>query len=138
MRFALGHLDEEFERVHPAVRAVVCELDQYLDENDLAPVVVTHALRSESSMAAIYGEDWKMKGRFSWHLVGRAVDIRNRDWTEDEIEKVVAWLTENWPHAEVISHDIGHGNHLHLGIPAPRSAIRRLRRWLTRREAPAK
>ena len=134
MNFAHPHLEEEWSRLHPAVRAIAHELNEYLGEEGMELGTITHAIRSEASMAAIYGLDWKKKGRFSWHLVKRAVDIRNRDWSEDELERVVAWLKKNWPGAEVISHDIGHGNHLHLAVPAPRSAIRRLRRWLTRKE----
>lgn len=133
MIFALQHLSEEFEQLHPAVRAIVWALDEFCEEHGLAPVTVTHARRSEASMAAIYGLDWRARGKFSWHLADRAVDVRNRDWSDAERLLVVRWLRKHWPHTEIIMHDIGHGDHLHIAVPAPAAMARRLRRWLSRR-----
>jgi len=133
IEFKRDHLRWEFDQqIHPAVRAIVRELDAHLGAKGWPGVTITHAWRSLASMADIYGRDWRARGLWSWHLVGRAVDIRNRDWSPEQREEITAWLEDHWPDAEVLMHDIGRGNHLHLGVPAPGSRLRRLRRWITK------
>ena len=133
MRFKSASLESQFRlRLHPAVRAIARELDAYLEARGWHEVVVTHALRTEAQMAKIYGEGWRRKGKWSWHLVGRAVDIRNRHWTPRQRRDIMAFLRYGWPDAEVIMHDIGRGDHLHIAVPPPRARIKRLRRFLTR------
>lgn len=122
---------EFFELLHPSVRAIVVELARFVDHKGWAPVTLTQVSRSEETMAEYYGPNWKKKGKFSWHLVNRAVDIRNRDWSPEQRKVIEAWLKTNWPGAEVLMHDIGRGNHLHVANPRPWSAIKRLRRYIT-------
>lgn len=121
-------------QLHPAVRGLVTELDRFVTRMKYAPLVVTAVCRSPEEMAAIYGRDWRGKGRWSWHLVNRAVDLRNRDWTDAQRHAIETWLKKQWPDAEILMHDIGRGDHLHVAIPGPRSRLRRLRRWVTRRK----
>ncbi len=137
--FKVASLKREYEkRLHPAARAVVVELSAFCEAMGFAPVVVTRIEDWQSGVDAIYKEP----GHFSWHVAGedglvRAIDIRNRDWSEAEQVLIEAWLKRHWPGAEVMMHDVGKGNHLHLAIPGPWSTIRRLRRVLARRKAAA-
>lgn len=129
VRFISDHHASTFEGLHPAIRAVAVELEHYVGGD----LMITGTIRTAAKMAEIYGANWKARGKFSWHLVGRAVDIRNRDWSPERRVLITAWLKANWPDAEILMHDIGRGDHLHLAIPEPRSRLRRLRRWVTRR-----
>lgn len=133
MKFKTKRLESEFLLVASACRAVVRELDAWLRLKGWEGVTVTHARRTEGQMAMIYGRDWKRRGLWSWHLTGHAVDIRNRVWTPSQRKDIVKFLRKNWPEAEVLMHDIGRGDHLHIAIPPPRSRWRRLKRWFTRR-----
>lgn len=67
------------------------------------------------------------RGRFTWHEVKCAVDIRTRHYAEPELKKVVAFLMERIARPgddgrpqilagyEFLEHDI-HGPHLHLAV----------------------
>ena len=112
------------------------ELSSFCTAMVFEPVVITRIEDWQTGVDKIYGEP----GHFSWHVAGedgfvRAIDIRNRDWGEAEQAMIEAWLKRHWPGAEILMHDVGAGNHLHLAIPGAWSTIRRLRRVLARRKA---
>lgn len=57
------------------------------------------------------------RARFSWHLVGCAVDLRNSHYSQKELAGVMAWLRNGrtvgpW---EILSHDVSSGFHIHVG-----------------------
>jgi hypothetical protein len=132
--FAEQELESEFhKRLHPAARAVVVELATFCRRKKFEGITVTGVSRDEDDMARIYGADWKEKKRFSWHLDNRAVDIRNYLWEDYQRDTICQWLKRCWPDAEVLMHDVGQGDHLHIAIPGPWSRYKRLRRYLTKR-----
>lgn len=55
------------------------------------------------------------RGRFSWHMVGQAVDMRARHYTQTQLDSVVEFLAKRCkaPDWELLEHDIA-GPHLHL------------------------
>lgn len=55
--------------------------------------------------------------RFSWHLVGCAVDLRSRDYTAPQLAAVLGWFRRMAlpPTFEFLEHDVGRGDHMHLG-----------------------
>ena len=131
MNFKAPHLEVEFDHLHPELRALLLELDQWSGEHKFAAVLVAHALRTlddqERIYLPIYQENTGLpperaralaRQRFSWHLVGCAVDIRNSHYSEDERRTVVSWLrgrvepvAGDW---ELLEHDIGRGEHIHI------------------------
>lgn len=57
------------------------------------------------------------RAKFSWHLVDCAADIRNRCYTAAQRKSLMERLrkgTSTTTH-EVIEHDVGRGNHIHVG-----------------------
>lgn len=131
VEFKRPGLEAEFRKLHPAVRSVVVELHAWLEGNSMPGVIITEALRDAATMANYYGADWRGR-KWSWHLVGRAVDIRNRHWDPVQRTQIVKYLETNWPDAEVLMHDVV-GDHLHFAYPAPGSRLKRLKRWAMRR-----
>ena len=131
MNFKSEHLETEFDHLHPELRRLVSELDQWSAEHRFPAPIVTHALRSlddqERIYAPIYADNTGLpverckslaRQRFSWHLVGCAVDLRNAHYSDDERRAVMGFVHNhiepcpgNW---EVLAHDIGRGDHLHL------------------------
>ena len=130
-----GKLQREFySDLHPACRAVIVEGARYFGME----WVITEVLRDYLTMVEYYGITWKEDGKWSWHLAARAVDIRVKDWPPGLADEVTAWLKLNWPHLEIVLHDVGQGFHLHIAAPSPWSMLKRLRRWRTvRRERAA-
>jgi|GEM_PF-5620059 len=61
------------------------------------------------------------RSRFSWHLVACAVDLRNRHYTAEQRKQVMAWLRTNrgQPQWEILEHDVGRGDHIHIGRRDP-------------------
>jgi len=134
--FKLPELVWEFDvQLHPAARGTVTELARMMERQWHLPLTVTAVCRSPAEMASIYGRDWRERGRWSWHLVNRAVDLRNRDWTDPQKADIELWLQRTFPDAEIIMHNIGRGDHLHVAMPAPASRLRRLQRYIMRARA---
>jgi hypothetical protein len=130
MRWTTPQLEAEFLRVHPDVSAVLVGLDEWSRARNLPEVWVTHVLRTQKEQEEIYWPTLvklhhlseeaaraKARVRFSWHLVACAVDIRNRNYTGDELQAVMGYLNGRctpgpW---ELLSHDVGRGSHVHVG-----------------------
>lgn len=130
MKFKTPALADEFARLHPDVIAAVRALDDFSHENRLPELVVTHAIRTPEMQEAIYWRGLaKSKGlseadaraearkKFSWHLARCAVDLRNNHYTAVQRRQVMEFLKQGRekPHWEVIEHDVGRGDHIHLG-----------------------
>ena len=134
IKFKRPELEWEFDnQLHPAARGLILELDRFCSRAGYGDLVLTEVWRSEAVMTRYYGEGWE-DSKWSWHLVGRAVDIRNKNWTTAQRHAIELWLKKNWPDGEILMHDIGRGDHLHVAIPGPYSRLRRLKRWAMRRK----
>ena len=55
--------------------------------------------------------------KFSWHLARCAVDLRNRHYTPVQLQQVMEFLQRDRKHPlwEILNHDVGRGDHLHIG-----------------------
>lgn len=139
MKFKEPHLEVEFREMHPDVRDVLVALDAWSVKHRIPETVVTHVFRGRAFMEETYWlgiakkltiqlpnaspaeveriarETARMK--FSWHLVRCAADIRNRHYTKEEREDVFAWLRVHCkpPMFELVQHDVGKGDHIHVG-----------------------
>ena len=130
MKFKTPALSDEFSRLHPDVIAAVKALDDFSHANRLPELVVTHAIRTPAQQEDIY---WRgiakntglpesearaqARKKFSWHLAKCAVDLRNNHYTAVQLQQALEFLKRGREHPlwEVISHDVGRGNHLHIG-----------------------
>jgi hypothetical protein len=133
MKFKNPSLEMEFVAgLHPEVKAVIVELDEWCQNNGYPEVFVTHVLRTREDQEVIYWKSIKdssatlsekearkkARGKFSWHLGGCAIDIRNKSYTSLQLANVMAHLKlGRAPHRyEILSHDVGNGEHIHFGI----------------------
>lgn len=128
MRFKNATLELQFLEVHPMVRKAVLELDYWSAERQMPEVVVTQVFRTLRQQEDLYwpqfaaaGADEKTarrmaRDKFSWHLCRCAVDIRNHHYSANQLREVMEHLSSgrNGHDWEILSHDMGHGNHLHI------------------------
>lgn len=149
MKFKTPALEFEFTGLHPDVRKKLIELDIWSVDRGFPEVVITEAFRTPAQMEATY---WKSiaaklatelpeaspaareavarsraRAKFSWHLVRCAADIRNRHYTPIQGRAVLTWLKDNCVAGfEVVQHDVGRGDHIHLGKRDPEWKARHL------------
>lgn len=137
MRYKSSALEMEFlAGLHPLVKAHLIALDEWSVSQGIPEVVITHVLRTKEDMEIMY---WKRihrqanpaiseslaramaRRKFSWHLVGCAADIRNRHYLPAQRKQVMYYLRKltggpNPSKYELLEHDIGRGDHIHLGV----------------------
>lgn len=77
-----------------------------------------------STLDAMTPEDVRAwaRSRFSWHKVAAAVDLRNKQYTREQLSNVMRFLREGrtigpW---EILSHDVSNGAHIHVGRRDPK------------------
>lgn len=129
MKFKVPWLESEFAHLHPHVQSALKALDAYSASHGLPEPLVTHCFRNASQQEAYYwrGIEKRLgvteaearqaaRSRFSWHRVGCAADVRNSHYTPKQLEEVLSFLREGRasPLWEILSHDVGRGEHLHL------------------------
>lgn len=122
-------LAAQFQATHPELRRLILDLDMQLGEWKLAPLTVTCVLRSLDEQEAIYWPmlhrdgfseaDAKLKARskFSWHMANCAVDFRGATYSEQDRQRIKAWLNARGclkPNWECLEHDVGRGEHFHV------------------------
>lgn len=130
MKFLKPELEMEFGALHPSTRGLAEDLDAWSLENGVPEVVVTHVLRTADDSERLYLPMYlklgytpeearrRARARFSWHLVGCAVDLRNSHYTAVQRKQVMQYLRQHCPSGtcELLEHDIGRGNHIHLAF----------------------
>lgn len=137
--------------VHPELRALLADLDQWSGDHHLPPVTVTQLVRYLDEQVAIYTGYWRglvarlasdpaslspaereqaeamrehspeqlreaARGRFTWHQVACAADLRTRHYEPAQRERVLGFVRQRCqrPLWEVLEHDVA-GPHLHVG-----------------------
>jgi hypothetical protein len=133
MFFKFANLEMEYlASLHPKVKAKLEGLDKWLKDKGYPELVVTHVLRSPDFQENTYWKriksqssgklsdveaKAKARAKFSWHLVGCAADLRNSTYTAIQLRTIMAKLKENTnlSEYEILSHDVGRGEHLHIG-----------------------
>jgi hypothetical protein len=122
-------LESELTVCHPTLRTVLKELDVWLQSKDWPGITLTHVLRTPAEQKAIYDGTEP----FSWHMVGAAVDFRNRVYNSKQLTAIIDWLIKRVgrKHWEILSHDVGRGNHFHLAFEDEAWK----REWQTRKDS---
>lgn len=112
IKYVSTKLESEFKQLPEALRLVVRELSEFLNENKWGDVTITCVMRDPDKNAAVGGVS------NSLHLDGRAVDIRSRDFNEKQLGSITSWLRARCPRKayEVITMPHGTGPHIHLGL----------------------
>lgn len=133
MKYKSERIEAEYKTLHPKLREMLVHLETYTRARGYPEPVITHALRTRKEQIHIY---WKAElkkatspitdaeakiaagNRFTWHFHRCAVDLRDYIYTPAQARDVVNWLRANCPAStwEILYHDVGRGNHLHIGI----------------------
>lgn len=130
LKFKTPALEAQFESLHPDVRVLLHDLDEWLFDSGMERLTVTDILRTREEQERIYTPYYLARGfsetesrqmareRFSWHLVSSAADFRHsiRPYTQEEQGTILARLhglcpKDKW---ELLLHDLGMGLHFHV------------------------
>ena len=129
--FKFPELRAEFEgertineyKIRPKLRVMVFALAGYVIYHFNKSLVVTEILRDQKIQDQYYRDnpEYRKKPWKSVHQFGRGVDIRAGNFTDDEINKVLAFLNSAFDygdgeHKAALCHDIGFGKHFHLQV----------------------
>lgn len=152
MLFKTPQIQSEFANLHPELRVLLHDLDEWLFDSKMERLTVTDALRTPADQERIYLPKFLKKGlpedeareearaQFSWHLLGCAADFRHtfKPYTEEEQKHIWEWLKERCdvtkpdlgqkekaPEWELLLHDVGLGKHFHVA----RRDFLLLRKW---------
>lgn len=119
---------------HPALRALLVELNAWSVREDLPEPFVVRLWATEEEQRAIYKLAADKPVRFSYHFVGCAVDLGVRDYNEQQRGRVVDFLRTNWPppRYDVIDQLHGTGPHIHVEVNARELA----HGWAVNKEKP--
>jgi len=107
-------LQDEFKtEIDLRLQFLVLNLASFVYESFKKPVTITCLLRTPSENADLTGSNPQ-----SAHLRGDGADIRSRDYSQPEIDQVIAYVKHHWgPVVHCIFHNPG-GNapHIHINI----------------------
>ena len=118
--FASSEIEAQWDSLHPVLRAIVDDFGHWSSTERLPIPVITCLGRSVEENRKIYGKD-----KFSWHIpdlktgVIRAMDLRTKHYTSEQVAKVFGWFHERCPDVhqfELITKVHGTGPHIHLAI----------------------
>lgn len=84
-------------------------------------IMITELLRTQAEQDRIYAADEKYK-KAPWksvHQEGRGCDLRTKDMTNEQVQKILA-LANMVPYREgkvtALQHDVGAGMHIHIQV----------------------
>lgn len=125
-------LKEEFTKLHENCLMAANNLENFLTLNSMPEAVVTHILRTIPEQEDIYWRNImvaqkltevdaraKARAQWSWHLVYCAFDLRDFIYTPAQLRRIVDFLMVEYPASqgwEILCHNVGSGNHLHVGF----------------------
>ena len=98
--------------IDPRLKALLHELSKWVYNNcEGKSLTITCLNRTVEENERVNGY------KYSAHLIGRAVDIRSRYFTDDEIKRLIEHLKYSWGDMVFVKyHDVGFGNHIHINI----------------------
>lgn len=130
LKFKTPAMEAQFKSVHPELRVMLHDIDEWLFDSGLERMTITDVLRTREEQERIYTPYYLARGfseaesrqlareRFSWHLVGSAADFRHtvHPYSTAELQKIDAHLKKTCPSDkwELLLHDMGHGLHFHM------------------------
>lgn len=130
MRFKTENLKKEYDQLQPEVVQKLIGLEEYSKQKGYPEPMLTHVKRTRAQQKTIYWQAEQAKNRklnenqarelagkrFTWHFHLCAADLRSSHYTAEQLADVVRYLKEGtdagW---EVLYHDVGSGDHLHVG-----------------------
>ncbi len=131
IKFKHLQLRSEFEgdicvndyHLNPKLQAIVFALAGFMEYFFGKHIVITEILRDQETQDRYYtgNAQYAEKSWKSVHQFGCGVDVRISDFTDDEVEECIAFLSGAFDYGDdkhdvVVIHDIGFGRHLHLQV----------------------
>jgi len=102
---------DDLKKLHINVLYMFSEICRYCESRNM-PVTIT----------SIFSDRKDVKRVSNTHETGRAIDIRTKDWTEEQILDLETWCCVEFADIGAISHSGGsraalyHENHLHIQV----------------------
>jgi len=112
------NLEQEFKfRIDNRLQFIIYAVAGFVWDNFGVHITLTELLRDEKTQRRLYPDREYI---ISVHEVGRGADIRTRDFTKEEIDKIVEFVNYNVYYGKedkevAIYHDVK-GLHLHIQI----------------------
>lgn len=132
MQFKYAQLGQEYSKLHPKLLIVGEGLTEYCFKQKLPEPVATHILRTRAQQIDIYWRNIMMARKCTeqeakllaakqdtWHFYFAAMDLRDFIYTQNQITQLLGYLKGTLcagPEWELLYHDVGRGNHFHIGI----------------------
>jgi hypothetical protein len=104
----------QYTRTPLALRKAVGDFSTWIDSKKWPEVTLTCVWRDPAENA----KDNGVPNSLHMETPSRAVDIRSRDYTSEQMTEINAWLASRCPHDkfEVITAPHGTGPHIHIGL----------------------
>ena len=135
MRYKTPELEEQYKRLHPRLLSVTQELEDFCRKQAYPEPMATHIDRTRDQQEDIYWRiilaqgkgalteaqaRYQARNRFTWHFVRCAIDLRDYIYTPAQLAVLLPFLktitTGKGKDYEFLYHDVGRGNHLHIGF----------------------
>lgn len=130
MQFKTPVIASQFLGLHPDLRVLLHDLDEWLWDNKMERLTVTDALRTREDQRRLYTKTYQAQRmsdaeaqdkafrRFSYHLCACAADFRHtvKPYMADEQKRIWEWLAKHCTGSEweLLEHDLGWGKHFHI------------------------
>lgn len=110
-----------FCALHPVLIMIFADAYVYMKEKYQVDLIITQTISTIE-------EDKRLSRKSPSHREGRAIDIRTKNLTIEQIKDLVDYINNNWRYKKyrymsksgverlAYYHDSGHGSHLHLAI----------------------
>ena len=124
MKFKTGEIEAQWnsDKVNSRLKNIILLGVEYAQIELKKELTITDLIRTQAEQDEIYkdNERYKIKPWPSVHQYGRGVDLRTRDFTQNEIDKLEAFFNTftydaNRPNKKTcLVHDVGKGKHFHV------------------------
>jgi len=99
--------------------SIICILSAYCQLEFKKDITITGIYRTQEEQEKIYSKNKQFKKApwYSVHQFWRGMDIRSKNFTKKECDKIVLFLnmiTYDTIHNTVVYHDVGLAKHFHL------------------------
>ena len=124
LRFKEDYLSDQFIslQTHPALVGLVFSLGLWFFTKFKKPLIITAVWRTKAEQQKLYGTQNPPESPHYCNPRCRAVDVRVRDWSEDEELATIGWIQFHFPRDDdkktAFIHGDGDSRHCHIQYPS--------------------
>lgn len=108
MKFKLESMRNEFWMLHPRLRKILCDLDDFCINEFCIEITITSLIRKDNAKSV--------------HCYGRGSDVRSWDFSKEQIDAILEYINRLYPygdgvHKTIMYHQVGDDSfHFHLQV----------------------